>query len=124
MYLHPDCLQYPNVSFSRKYDYYAYGVMLVEIALWQTIQEILLKHQGLKAKECRRQDAVKIRGILLGEVEDDENYMRQVAFRAGDRYAEVVELCLRGDFGRSPTEDQILNVFTDRVLNKLKSCVI
>lgn len=124
MFLHPDVLQNPDVRFSPKYDYYALGVLFIEIVLWQRIEDVLCKHQSLQKKICLPQDALKIRGILLNEPADqDENYLREVAFQAGDRCSEVVEICLTGAFGRSLSEKALVAAFDNRVVHQLQSCV-
>lgn len=125
MFLHPDAIRNPNKNFTFIYDYYALGILLVEIAYWQPIEQVLHEHEIFQKKECREQDALEIRGILLNEsAEQDEDYIRELAFRAGETYAELTALCLEGSFGRSSNPDILVAAFKDRVVERLQNCII
>lgn len=130
LYRHPSALQDPTAEFCRRYDYYSLGVVLVEIALWDSIRNVLSKpsiFRGIfQGTECRLQDALRIRDILLDNIpETEENFGRMIAFCMGDQYADIVELCLRGNFGRTQNDDgQDLRAYTDAVVDKLHGLII
>ena len=98
--------------------------MLAEIAVWRSIKTILKKYQDLQREESKEGDIRKVRDILLNE-DSLENYPRDIAFRMGDIYRNVVEICLSGDFGvpRAAT-DQLTTAFSQQVVDRLRECVI
>ena len=125
MYRHPDALRDPAISFTRIYDYYALGIVFVEIALWKPMKTALQKHQKFQGKECQERDAQKIRGILLNEdSEAQDNHPRNIAFGMGDIFLNVITVCLKGDFATSESQSDILNSFNTRVINQLERCII
>lgn len=121
LYRHPDALCDPSISFTRLHDYYSFGVVLVEIAMWRSIKTILRNHQKLQGEECGENDARKVRDILLDE--SQENIPREIAFRAGDTFREVIRVCLTGEFGAGGP-DRWLGEFSRRVAEELERCTI
>lgn len=110
--------------FTRTHDYYGLGVVLAEIAVWRSIKTILKKYQDLQREECMEGDIRKVRDILLNE-DSLENYPRDIAFRMGDIYRNVVEICLSGDFGvPKAATDQLTTAFSQQVVDRLGECVI
>ena len=66
-------------------------------------------------------DARKVRGILLDNNSED-NHPREIAFRAGKIYRNVVNICLSGDF-KDKSRAGLLKGFEDDVVNQLGRCV-
>lgn len=93
---------------------------MVEIAVWRRIEQILGRHQALQGEECMESHARKVRDILLDD-DSEENHPRDIAFRMGDIYRDVVKVCLKGDFG---VIQDPLNAFKERVVDQLGRCVI
>lgn len=124
-YLHPSLLQDPNRDYVPKYDFYALGVLFVELALFQRIEKMLDKYLDMQKKVMMKAQALKIRGILLGEsAEPDEDFLREMAFHAGDPFAEITKVCLVGDFGRSHDREKQVRIFRERVVNELENYTI
>ena len=124
IYRHPDALRDPNTTFAREHDYYGLGVVLVEIAVWRSAKSILKKHADLQRGECKENDVRKIRDILLDE-DSQENHPRDIAFRMGEIYWNVVKLCLTGDFGvPKSAQEQLTLAFERDVVGQLRRCVI
>lgn len=121
LYRHPDALRDPSTAFTKIHDYYSLGILLAEIAVWRKIRQILVRHQALQHEECQENDARKVRDILLNE-DSEENHPREIAFRMGDIYRNVVNVCLTGQFG--PNGSNILATFEQLVVKQLSRCLI
>ncbi|KAK0701423.1 prion-inhibition and propagation-domain-containing protein [Apiosordaria backusii] len=100
MYRHPEW----TAGFSRLCDIYSLGVLLFEIALWKPIQKY------------REDTEEKVRDKLL------HNAPLLLPGIMGERYSEVVRLCLAGDFGVSPNSENLDRLFWLRVVKELSSC--
>jgi hypothetical protein len=125
LYRHPSALRDPRLSFTKRHDYYALGLVLAEIGLWSSLQEILKNHSVLMGEECRESDVRKIQSIILyGDTMVD--YLRDIAFNMGSIYRGVIEACLSGDFGvaQSASGDQLVSAFSEVVVAKLASCKV
>ena len=124
MYLHPAMNENPRLSFSPKFDYYALGIILFEIALWKPMRTILSNFTGLGDENCSVSAAIQVQSILLNEFsEQDRDLLREVAFQMGDRYVELVELCIRQNFPRSGSDKMLIDAFEEKVVHQLQSCV-
>jgi hypothetical protein len=104
MYRHPDVQSWrPGSTYQKCYDVYSLGVLLIEIAYWQPIENILNLGSPQKLESSALFD---IRERLLGEKEApsvDTPILTVIASKLGDAIQEVVELCLRADEIERPT---------------------
>ncbi|KAI1455182.1 prion-inhibition and propagation-domain-containing protein [Annulohypoxylon moriforme] len=97
--------------YRRSYDMYSLGIVLLEIALWKPIENIL------RIEDLRTIKTDKLRGIrkaLLGlhdeggETIDNvltpgsSGYLTEVARKWGDSYRDIVEVCLRANDTEKP----------------------
>jgi hypothetical protein len=123
LYRHPEALRDPTTRFTKLHEYYSFGIVLVEIAKWHSMRFILKRHYAYELKECGEEGMKKVREILL-DPDSKENHMADVAFRMGDIYRNVVEVCLTGNFGVQGTGDELLEEFRRRVLEPLAKCCI
>ncbi|KAK4158045.1 prion-inhibition and propagation-domain-containing protein [Chaetomidium leptoderma] len=110
MYRHADVQSgRGGVRYRKCYDWYGFGIVLTEIALWEHIERVL---ELGKPEEVSDLDLHGIRSRILGEVEDSQDtkpgddgnqqrkgvsILERVAAQAGDAYSEIVELCVRAD---------------------------
>ncbi|KAG8533859.1 uncharacterized protein KY384_001600 [Bacidia gigantensis] len=125
LYRHPDALRNPTVHFNRLHDYYALGVVLVEIAWWSPMETILRKHQELQGEECLETDVEKVQDTLLDrDVYSAEQYQAVLTFTMGDIYRDVVNACLKSDFDVGVNESMLLESFERRVLGPLQKIVV
>jgi hypothetical protein len=118
--------------YEKTHDIYSLGVVMIEIAFWQPIQEVLgiESLDKMKASETR-----KVRKQLLGdEDEGPSEYLHAVSGNVGEVYEEVIRVCLSASaaFGLRPDDDQtsehvglkIQEQFFEKVVEKLKVIVI
>ena len=89
----------PGSSFRKAYDIYSIGVILVEIAHWRSIEQVL-KIDDLST--ARPAITRRVREKLLMETT-----MKHVAATAGNRYRKAVQACLDGslEFTHNGTSD-------------------
>ena len=95
---------------------------MIEIACWKAIEDLFAHHKEFQGEECREDDIQKIQGILLGK-QGAQGNLNDVAFRTGSIYANVVEVCLKGDFGADDGEE-LYESFQRRVIRELDRCVV
>ena len=113
-------------SSTKADDIYALGVVLIEIALWKPVEDIV---EGSTGKKLSRSQIYFIRERLLSEgIEKHQGILDDVAAAAGDRYASVARRCRQGaeELGlptdrskaRGPEVDSSLQaVFYDEIIH-------
>ncbi len=120
VYRHPHAHgQSPGTSFHQAYDIYSVGVILVEIAHWRSIEQVL-KIDDLST--ARPAITRRVREKLLTKAT-----MKQIAARTGFRYQNVVQVCLDGslEFERNGSggDDMgallLSEAFHERVIKRL-----
>lgn len=90
LYRHPDLLQLKTKRSTRSHDLYSLGIILLEIALWQPIEEII----GIEVRQSRLLEI----GQRLAQLEGKGNALRaKLAAHVGDEYADLVSRCVVGD---------------------------
>ena len=104
LYVHPGYQQSTSPGYTRTYDVYSLGIVLLEIAYWDSIKSILSaefqdREIGPNALEARA-----VRSILLGETPSKGAYLADVKGIAGERYHKAVQGCIRGFI--EPTENE------------------
>ena len=111
----------PN-PFKKSYDIYSLGVVLLEIAYWRSIDDIL----GIAdIKLAKPPQTERVQSRLLNEAQ----YLGTIRADTGDVYHGVVSACLRAaeGFNLSPSADEtkedvaaeLQQGFTERVIEKL-----
>ncbi|KAE8374914.1 prion-inhibition and propagation-domain-containing protein [Aspergillus bertholletiae] len=126
-------------SFRKSYDKYSLGIVLMEIATWKQIEDIV-DIQNLSLASPR--DIIQVRERLLDESRSldtaqdgralchDCSYLGRIAAELGDVYTSCVELCLRADeierpFDKGETSLSIAvrlqRTYSDGILKRLKN---
>ena len=107
-----DIYRHPNTqsgqtdgNYRKSYDIYSLGVVLIEIALWQRVEDIVGFHNLSEAKPRVLRE---IQSWLLGKsalplnVAKTEPYLQQVVSACGDTFRNVIERCLEADAVEKP----------------------
>jgi hypothetical protein len=120
-YRHPDAhfvpvadLQQPLGGagrYSKLYDIYSFGVILVELGLFKSARSIVRTYMGPKAKI--HGEAVK--KVLLDEV------ITELSFYTGEVYANAARVCLDG-FSDKDDKDDLPSAFSKYVVRPLSYC--
>lgn len=92
IYSHPDLLQFRTKRSRKCHDLYSLGLILVEIALWRPIEDIV----GIEVRRSRLLEIAQ----TVAKLKENDNILRaELAARMGDRYAEVVTFCVVSEEG-------------------------
>ena len=121
MYRHPDSLNRASARSRKAYDVYSLGIVLIEIAHWRRIDDIV------KIPEEARAANRTIRNIRTVLLRDDSR--KEIEASVGDEYSRVVRTCLTNneemqDEAReddSTSGAHSLQVFMEQVVDKLGS---
>lgn len=102
---HPDCSG--GSSFKGIYDYYAIGLVLLELGSWSTLDAYI----GTEIEYVH--DANKFREVVLVK-----KYAHRLSYAVGKRYQDAVLACLTCDFGQD--EEGVLGQFSEKVVEPLR----
>ena len=93
IYRHPAVLAQTMSRSQKSHDIYSLGIVLVEIAYWKPIDEVMEMPKEIRAARSR---VKKVRKLLL-----DGDYLDMIASQVGEVYAQAVKKCLTGgkEFG-------------------------
>lgn len=128
-YKHPQLLQHSKARSEKLHDIYSLGLILVEIALWKPIEEIM---EVITGKPLTTSQIPRIsERILTGSYEEFGTVIAAIAAQAGDVFASVTKQCIEGSvfLGRMPYVDPgdsnidktIQHVFYDEVCLRLRT---
>ncbi|TIA40910.1 hypothetical protein D6C78_02171 [Aureobasidium pullulans] len=130
LYCHPDYLdQGRKAGYRKSYDIYSLGIILIEVAHWKPIDQILQpSHSGRDSALGEQRQDIRVR-ILDGGV-----VLEQVRQNMGDRYANATRACIEGvtAFGLQSGIDEsnpyvaalLQQAFIDVVIDPLKGIVV
>ena len=127
LYRHPSAQGPARSNFDKSFDLFALGCILLEIALWTSLREILLKYaekndQVIDEKnlvnysEWGQIDAAKKSMLCNTPVHGN---LSDVAFYAGEIFREVISLCLHATNDNS--DDESLET-QKLIVEKLRDC--
>jgi serine/threonine protein kinase len=100
VYCHPD-YQLKPYGYKRSYDFYSLGIVLLELAYWQTartipglIPDASTEQQLMRSPQYHHSDGYRptTRDCVL----HDTRILEGVRQRIGERYAQAVEACIKG----------------------------
>ena len=112
IYRHPDRQGTPQRPHRKEDDLYSFGVLLLEIGLWQTASSIL----GIEKTGAPHPSPEDIRAKLL------RNARQRLSHYMGTSYAHAVEMCLDGALERElddKNQTQLARSFAEEVLDSL-----
>ncbi|KAI1742095.1 hypothetical protein F4680DRAFT_412879 [Xylaria scruposa] len=93
LYRHPDRQGVPSVQFTKEYDIYAVGLLLLEIGMGATLAYWA---QKLRSKVDKGNNRTTPHGYRLAFIKLAKDNLKNIM---GTRYARAVQKCLEGDFG-------------------------
>jgi hypothetical protein len=126
LYRHPELTSLTSSRSKKSYDIYSLGIVLVEIAFWQPIEDILQIELDKKGATRR------IRRIREQVIQEESGYFARVDSLVGETYCQVVRRCLVGgsEIGIPRNGDEtdpivgveMQRVFLEEIVGKL-ACV-
>jgi hypothetical protein len=111
VYRHPDRQGYPTASHQKEHDIYSYGVLLLELGLWDLVENLF---RSRKDKEISPSDMGK---------RIQQTAHKQLGHYAGGAYERATSLCLQGDFGVEQDDkvnSHMAKAFETLVLDQIK----
>ena len=128
LYVHPDYHgDNARGSFQKTFDIYSLGIILLEIAHWQPIQEIT------KIADPDHPKPYELREVRVTILSESSRILEKVRASVGDQFHEAVASCIKGleAFGLAANEDDTKSVsgailqreFTKVVENLAEICV-
>jgi Protein kinase domain/Protein tyrosine and serine/threonine kinase len=111
LYQHPECQSEDNYEFHREYDYYSFGVVMLELARMQSFALLTGKWRN----EMELMSAEKLQWFRTERAKE----LREVV---GDEYMRAMLLCLTGEFGQCSQEEMGL-IFKENVCDVLDRLV-
>jgi hypothetical protein len=106
LYRHPLGQGSPNESYRKEFDYYSFGVILLEIAMWRSVWK--LWREGTSADAFKNELIATASGKL--------------PHLMGIEYAEATTKCLRGDLGTR--DGSVLKAFFIEVVEVIGRCTV
>jgi hypothetical protein len=114
VYRHPERQGIPNASHHKEHDIYSYGVLLLEIGLWDLAEELF---RSRKKEITPRDMAKRLRNTAR----------KELGFYAGTAYQNATTLCLDTSLGVDVADEKIdlflAKSFEDDVLAEIKKGV-
>lgn len=89
LYRHPDAIGRSDVRSRKSWDVYSLGIVLIEIAFWKSIGDILDLRESQRNAWSRLR---KIKNTLLAD-----EFLNSVGAEAGESYEDVVRHCIAGE---------------------------
>ena len=136
LYRHPSAQGAVRPSFRKEFDLFALGCVLLEVASWTPLKDILF-HAGNDERESApsmmqqvfgpgEKERLKWETVSRGkecllEKPKIRKILDQVAFHAGDVYRSVVELCFFPKVEEIEGEEQEASVWTEIEITKMLS---
>ncbi|KAE9369836.1 hypothetical protein N431DRAFT_485650 [Stipitochalara longipes BDJ] len=116
VYRHPQRWGQTPADYNGYHDLYSFGVILLEVGLWEPVLSALQRYSGKKSVDELTAEEVRI--ALLKASKDEAEH------KCGSRYGKMVEMCLKSDFGldKRPDTDLQTNlqvVFRQDILEAL-----
>jgi len=96
LYQHPDCQLENNFRFRQEFDYYALGVVMLELGRMQSFG--LLSGGWSRREELEKMSAEKLQWFRIKRAEELKDSV-------GEVYLEVMLCCLKVEFGQTGQED-------------------
>ena len=94
LYQHPDCQVEDNFKFLQKYDYYALGVIMLEMGRMQSFGLL----SGAWKEELENMNPEKLQWFRIKRAEELKDSVDEV-------YLDVMLRCLKGEFGQTGPDD-------------------
>jgi len=109
VYRHPERQGMPSKSHKKVHDLYAYGILLLELGLWDIISK------WLKGNDTNHAYNMQARILDISQ--------QNLSHKMGAKYEKATSTCINGDFGVLQDDDVETNLakaFEKRVLEPLR----
>jgi hypothetical protein len=123
VYRHPRAQGPVSSTFTKAFDVYSLGIILLEIAYWRAFEDIV-KKAGVKAEQISPEAMQQVRQRILDEQGKDQ-FPQNIRFKMGDNYAKVILCCIGTLFeDEALTPKEFITTYFDMVVRRLKGCAV
>ncbi|XDG10409.1 hypothetical protein ABKA04_010024 [Annulohypoxylon sp. FPYF3050] len=126
LYRHPQARGVTRETYQKRFDLYALGCLLVELALWQHLVDVhtTFTMDGLAEKlvEASKPDALALNIPTLYDLLENNAAVASLKHHAGEQIVEVILACCymeKAEIGKEATLDEQLSV-----VEKLSQCKV
>lgn len=124
LYCHPEKRTLTKTSYQKRFDMYALGCLLVELALWEHLVNVFSRQDERDWKATITEAEAKGKDLSLPSLIDvvqTPRFCGEILHHVGPSYLEAIKLCVTRD--TSSMNDQEASVDVQRtVLEMLRSC--
>ena len=112
LYRHPDKRDHGSTGFKKRFDLFALGSLLCELALWEPLVDVLSRHSGkdwtnaIQEAEVGRKE-LKLPSLL--DIIQTPKFDGEISHAAGPTFCEAIHLCVHGDTGAQEEFDVSLH---------------
>ena len=142
LYRHPRSLGQGRASFTKKFDLYSLGCVLLEVAFWLPLQTILLQRLRSQLDEANAPSSMLSSSAILTPKDDAEYYTMvmekqkfleergigsiraELEFRMGEVYSNLIMDCLHAETQSSSSADEEFDdslEFQESIVSTLRS---
>lgn len=124
LYRHPQKRGSVATGYHKRFDLFALGCLLTELALWEHLVSVLSRltetnwSSAIEEAERSRKD-LKLPSLL--DVLGAAAFTKEITHAVGSCYLEAIELCLTGD-AKVDAEDDVSLTVQRKVAGKLREC--
>ncbi|KAF2257628.1 hypothetical protein CC78DRAFT_538390 [Lojkania enalia] len=124
LYRHPQARGIPRQRYQKRFDMYAFGCLLVELALWKRLTDIQSTYRSIDINKVIADAAASNAEIELPsllELPSREQYVDELKHYAGEAFVEAIKLSLLMETKVEEGQDASLDT-QQAVLEKLRQC--
>jgi hypothetical protein len=126
LYLHPEKRSHSNTHSCKAFDLYGLATILIEIALWEPLVDVLARQTGDDWVKRIMDAETKGKDLALPSLIQHSTksaFVQEIAHAAGPKFLEAIELCLNA--GNDTSEEADSSVTNQqKIVNVLRSCVV
>jgi len=126
LYLHPEKRSHSNIHSCKAFDLYGLATILIEIALWEPLVNILARQTGKDWVKRIIDAEAKDKDLALPSLIQHSTksaFVQEIAHAAGPRFLEAIEICLNAGNDTSDEADSSVTS-QQKIVDVLQSCSV
>jgi len=126
LYLHPEKRSHSNIHSCKAFDLYGLATILIEIALWEPLVNILARQTGKDWVKRIIDAEAKDKDLALPSLIQHSTksaFVQEIAHAAGPRFLEAIGICLNAGNDTSDEADSSVTS-QQKIVDVLQSCSV